>query len=189
MKHGTESSRGAWSMLMGSRVLSQMANWDDRLGEQSWHLRSTAADCNTTVALNIRCAAESSVLRKYNSQKPLEMSAHHNKVLLSQSQRERTLCYMFFKWHILNLWPCESDGSHLGSGSFSWWGRWLMQYYGSGTSLAIVYSSSEVCGSKKKKKKKMQVACSAVSVLSVSLSLPLPSDVYVGVRTTVHVSR
>lgn len=29
-----------------------------------------------------------------------------------------------------------------------------MQYYGSGTSLAIVYSSSEVCGSKKKKKKK-----------------------------------
>lgn len=42
---------------------------------------------------------------------------------------------------------------------------------------------------KKKKKKKMQVACSAVSVLSVSLSLPLPSDVYVGVRTTVHVSR
>lgn len=35
MKHGTESSRGAWSMLMGSRVLSQMANWDDRLGEQS----------------------------------------------------------------------------------------------------------------------------------------------------------
>lgn len=61
-----------------------------------------------------------------------------------------------------------------------------MQYYGSGTSLAIVYSSSEVCGLKKKK---MQVPCSAVSLLSISLSLPLPSDVYVGVRTTVHVSR
>lgn len=47
--------------------------------------------------------------------KILEIRSCHDEVLLNKStyQRGHTMCYMFFKWHILNLWPCASDGSHL----------------------------------------------------------------------------